>query len=61
MGTVLFVVLYVGHKVIMCRSQPWLIPAGDIDLSYGVVVQSVHVEAEAGNKNSMWTLGRSKS
>ena len=33
-GTVLFVVLFVGHKLLVGRNDPWLVPADEIDLVY---------------------------
>jgi amino acid transporter len=33
-GTVLFVVLYTGHKLTVGRKEPWVIPVEEIDLVY---------------------------
>lgn len=34
LGTVLFVVLYVGHKLVVGKKEPWVIPVEEIDLRY---------------------------
>lgn len=33
-GTVLFLVLYVGHKFTVGRKEPWVVPVDEIDLTY---------------------------
>ena len=48
-GTLLFVVLYVGHKLTIGRKEPWIIPAEEIDLVYSpgdMVVEGVESSGE---------------
>ena len=33
-GTILFVILYVGHKFTLGRKEPWVVPVKEIDLVY---------------------------
>ena len=49
-GTVLFVVLYVGHKLTVGRKDPWIIPAEEIDLVYypdRAIEQSIPTDVES--------------
>lgn len=64
-GTVLFVVLYVGHKMTVGRKHPWVIPAEEIDLlsepSDGIAAE-VQVDVERAGSSPGWKgiLKRSK-
>ena len=51
-GTVLFVVLYVGHKLIVGRKEPWVVPVDEIDLTYTPAGETVMTSAPAGDVES---------
>lgn len=58
-GTVLFVVLYFGHKFTVGRKHPWVIPAEEIDLvseANDGIVEQVHVNdmESAGLSSPAW-------
>lgn len=58
-GTILFVVLYFGHKFTVGRKDPWVIPADQIDLVYvheeAIVEAAVSVQTEDAEKgSSIW-------
>lgn len=36
LGIVIFVVLWIGHKIIAARSEPWILHAADLDLKSGL-------------------------
>ncbi|KAJ5807963.1 proline permease PrnB [Penicillium riverlandense] len=65
-GTLLFVVLYIGHKLTVGRKEPWLIPAQEICLvskPEGASEASTHDDIEsAGAFSQTWKnlLGKSK-
>lgn len=57
LGTALFVVLYVGHKLIVGRSDPWLIPADKINLislHEDATIESMPTLDEESTRSSIW-------
>jgi amino acid transporter len=49
-GSILFIVLFVGHKLVVGRNKPWFIPLEEIDLitiPEGVVEVPVHSDVES--------------
>ena len=68
-GTVLFVVLYFGHKFTVGRKEPWVVPVEQIDLVYNPnerIEASIQADIEsaesAGKFSETWKnlLGKSK-
>lgn len=51
-GTVLFVILYVGHKFTVGRKEPWVIPLDEIDLVYTPAGPITMTSASAGDLES---------
>lgn len=47
LGTVLFVVLYVGHKFTVAKKEPWVIPVEEIDLTYTPAEGAAPMQAPA--------------
>ncbi len=58
-GTLLFAVLYIGHKLTVGRRDAWVIPAGEVDLFHAQeepnVAETVSLDAEISHTgSSIW-------
>ncbi|KAJ3499518.1 hypothetical protein NLG97_g266 [Lecanicillium saksenae] len=64
-GTVLFVVLYVGHKLTVGRGDSWVIPADKIDLGHvhdeAIIESNTSIDASSSRKtSSLWKMAAQK-
>ncbi|KAF4987391.1 hypothetical protein FDECE_15451 [Fusarium decemcellulare] len=54
-GIVFFFVFYLGHKLVVDRRSPWVIPASEVDL-HSDLLEVIETEEPVSNKSHKWYM-----